>query len=369
MTSKPNEKSCIACAEAIKTAAVLCNYCGTRQDDPDFQIHQSQSETRRSQKPMQSGIEVSDVSKNGKVSINESVDARVQTSFENSGTEPPGSPNKKSSQRTLLFAAAAFLVISVGLVANPNLARDLGGWGQSPSLESSNTRNSAQSTDFEKAKERATSYLDGQTFSRAGLIGQLEYEGFWKGTAVQAVDALRIDWLEQAVRAAKEWMTTEHHDGTRQDIIDILIYAKEFTQTEAEHAAAAVGYGKASSEQSSADEGASNAQTPKQLMNDSLTRLNSNSSNGKWTKSQINDLSGLSIGMFLDDYGGGGGCGLWWYETEQNANRALDEGWINLFSNFYGTWVFENGATIVLVAENSSHPCYQDSVRILNLEQ
>lgn len=43
MSTKANDKPCIACAEPIKAGALLCKHCGTRQDDPEFQIHSIQS--------------------------------------------------------------------------------------------------------------------------------------------------------------------------------------------------------------------------------------------------------------------------------------------------------------------------------------
>ena len=44
-------------------------------------------------------------------------------------------------------------------------------------------------TDYvEKAAKSANGYLDTQSFSRSGLIGQLEYEGFTREQAVYGVD-------------------------------------------------------------------------------------------------------------------------------------------------------------------------------------
>ena len=39
-------KECIACAEEILGAAVLCKHCGTRQDDPEFSIIATERETK-----------------------------------------------------------------------------------------------------------------------------------------------------------------------------------------------------------------------------------------------------------------------------------------------------------------------------------
>ncbi|NLB20080.1 MAG: hypothetical protein GX829_04440, partial [Clostridium sp.] len=48
--------------------------------------------------------------------------------------------------------------------------------------------------------------LDFSAFSRSGLIGQLEYEGFSTEDATYAVDSIGVDWREQAVKSAKNYL-------------------------------------------------------------------------------------------------------------------------------------------------------------------
>ncbi|ROR72381.1 Ltp family lipoprotein [Bogoriella caseilytica] len=60
----------------------------------------------------------------------------------------------------------------------------------------------------DEALSSADSYLDSMPFSRAGLIGQLEHDGYSSGGATLAVDQVTVDWREQAVRAAESYLET-----------------------------------------------------------------------------------------------------------------------------------------------------------------
>jgi len=59
------------------------------------------------------------------------------------------------------------------------------------------------------AIKAAEDYLDGQHFSRKGLIGQLTYEGYPKATATAAVDSLTVDWDKQAALTAQDYLDTQ----------------------------------------------------------------------------------------------------------------------------------------------------------------
>jgi hypothetical protein len=52
----------------------------------------------------------------------------------------------------------------------------------------------------------AQSYLKYSSFSRSGLIAQLEYEGFSSDVAAYGVDANSVDWKQQAVKMAKSYL-------------------------------------------------------------------------------------------------------------------------------------------------------------------
>ena len=59
---------------------------------------------------------------------------------------------------------------------------------------------------MENAIGAAESYLDYSAFSRSGLIGQLEFEGYETADATFAVDYVKVDWTEQAVKSAKSYL-------------------------------------------------------------------------------------------------------------------------------------------------------------------
>jgi hypothetical protein len=59
----------------------------------------------------------------------------------------------------------------------------------------------------QNAVRKAQEYLSISAFSREGLIGQLEYEGFSTADATFAVDSIAVDWNEQAVEKAQEYLS------------------------------------------------------------------------------------------------------------------------------------------------------------------
>lgn len=85
----------------------------------------------------------------------------------------------------------------------------------------------------------AEDYLAYSGFSRSGLIGQLEYEGYSTDEATFAVDHVAPDWNEQAARLAHDYL--DYSSFSRQGLIDQLIY-EGFTAAEAEAGVSAVGY-------------------------------------------------------------------------------------------------------------------------------
>jgi len=91
----------------------------------------------------------------------------------------------------------------------------------------------------EQAVRSAESYLSFQAFSRTGLIGQLEFEGFSTEDAAFAVDYLEVDWNAQAAASAESYLSFQSF--SRQGLIDQLIF-EGFTPEEAAFGATAVGY-------------------------------------------------------------------------------------------------------------------------------
>lgn len=81
---------------------------------------------------------------------------------------------------------------------------------------------------------RAEEWLDLTSFSRSGLIEQLEREGFATEDATWAVDLLSVDWNEQAAKDASAVLAKD--TLSRSELIDFLIYVG-FTQEQAEYGA------------------------------------------------------------------------------------------------------------------------------------
>ena len=90
----------------------------------------------------------------------------------------------------------------------------------------------------QNAVESAESYLQYSSFSRSGLIEQLEYEGYSKSDATYAVDTLDVNWKEQAAKSAESYL--EFSSFSRSGLIDQLMY-EGFTRSEAEYGASSVG--------------------------------------------------------------------------------------------------------------------------------
>ena len=89
---------------------------------------------------------------------------------------------------------------------------------------------SSLTTSQENAVRSAQDYLQVTAFSRTGLIGQLEFEGFSTEDATFAVDSLDIDYNEQAAAEAESYL--EFSGFSRQGLIDQLVF-EGYTQEQA----------------------------------------------------------------------------------------------------------------------------------------
>ena len=109
-------------------------------------------------------------------------------------------------------------------------------------LSGSNTRSSGSSytptRGEQNALNRANDYLEFMSFSRSGLIDQLEFEGYTTSEAEYAVDNCGADWDEQAVLKAEEYL--DFMSFSRSGLIDQLEF-EGFTYDQASAAATAVG--------------------------------------------------------------------------------------------------------------------------------
>jgi Host cell surface-exposed lipoprotein len=89
------------------------------------------------------------------------------------------------------------------------------------------------------AEGKAEQYLQMGGYSRQGLIEQLEYEQFSESDAEYAVDAVTVDWNQQAAIKAKKYLQMQgySHEGL---VVEQLEYEK-FTPSQAEYGVEAAG--------------------------------------------------------------------------------------------------------------------------------
>lgn len=88
----------------------------------------------------------------------------------------------------------------------------------------------AMTASQEQAVGTAEDYLNGQSFSRKGLIEQLGYEGFSVKDATYGVDHVTVNWSMQAVGVAKNYLNGQHF--SRSGLIEQLEY-EGFTHKQA----------------------------------------------------------------------------------------------------------------------------------------
>ena len=90
----------------------------------------------------------------------------------------------------------------------------------------------AETVSQQNAQRSAADYLDFTAFSRTGLIGQLEFEGFSTEDATWGVDHLTVDWNEQAAKSATDYL--DFTSFSRSGLIDQLVF-EGFTPDQAEY--------------------------------------------------------------------------------------------------------------------------------------
>jgi hypothetical protein len=91
----------------------------------------------------------------------------------------------------------------------------------------------------QNAIDKARDYLDYSGFSRSGLIGQLEFEGYSTDDATFGADNAGADWNAEAAEKAESYL--EYSSFSRQGLYDQLAF-EGFTDAEIQFGLAAVGY-------------------------------------------------------------------------------------------------------------------------------
>jgi len=91
---------------------------------------------------------------------------------------------------------------------------------------------------MKNARGRAEDYLRVLSYSRTKLIKQLQYEGFPEADAIYGVDALNVDWNDQAAKKAADYLRLFSYSRSR--LVDQLIY-EGYTPEQAEYGASTTG--------------------------------------------------------------------------------------------------------------------------------
>lgn len=97
---------------------------------------------------------------------------------------------------------------------------------------------SSETVSQKSAIRKADLYLSTMPFSRESLIKQLEFEGFSTDDATYGVDALSVDWNEQASKKAKQYLDIMGY--SRSGLIEQLEF-EGFTSEQAEFGVTANG--------------------------------------------------------------------------------------------------------------------------------
>ncbi|MCK0471306.1 Ltp family lipoprotein [Halalkalibacter sp. APA_J-10(15)] len=90
----------------------------------------------------------------------------------------------------------------------------------------------------QNAVSMAEDYLAYTAFSKSGLIGQLEYEGFDNDDATYAVNNINVDWQEQAIIMAQDYL--DYTSFSRVGLIEQLEY-EGFSNEQATNAVDEIG--------------------------------------------------------------------------------------------------------------------------------
>lgn len=102
------------------------------------------------------------------------------------------------------------------------------------STEDTSTDDSAfanETTGEKNARGSAESYLRNMAFSKTGLVDQLLFEGFSEAEAEYAVEAVTVDWQEQAAKSAESYL--RNMAFSRSGLVNQLVF-EGFTDAEAE---------------------------------------------------------------------------------------------------------------------------------------
>jgi hypothetical protein len=134
-------------------------------------------------------------------------------------------PERKRPRRIAVVAVAVVVALfAIGSFTGSSSAPTASSSSSSPSDYTPEPEASypSASSGEGNAREQAERYLSHQSFSRKGLIEQLEYEGYSTADATYAVDNVDVDWNEQAALKARSYLS--HQSFSRSGLIEQLVY-------------------------------------------------------------------------------------------------------------------------------------------------
>lgn len=149
-----------------------------------------------------------------------------------------------TTERKIVKFGIVALVVIVASSLLVNLGRQLSNTLDNPVSNSnqnqeSNDSGSSETISQSNAVEKAKQYLIVSAFSKVGLVRQLEYEGFSAEDAEYAVNAIAVDWNEQAAKKAKQYLDVSAFSAS--GLIAQLVY-EGFTDEQAAYGAQMVGF-------------------------------------------------------------------------------------------------------------------------------
>jgi hypothetical protein len=99
----------------------------------------------------------------------------------------------------------------------------------------------------------------------------------------------------------------------------------------------------------------------------SLDALNYFDENGKWQEDQFQSSSPLVVGVLLDNYSTfPAGCSVWFFENEDDAEIASDDGTITVpSSENWLYWSNQAGHTIFAVTDSFDDECWKSIMFVL----
>ena len=99
-----------------------------------------------------------------------------------------------------------------------------------------------------------------------------------------------------------------------------------------------------------------------------LDALNYYDPDGRWEEDSFSSESPVVAGVLLDTYSVfPAGCAIWWFDSKEDTNDAIETGAINFFSDSYHFWRWPDGPEMVLVANSYDDACFTNVLDVLEL--